>query len=413
MKVSVFTLGCKVNRSESDSIMKKLSQMGYEVTDELEYADLYIVNTCAVTSEAEKKSRQVSARISAINRNARVIFTGCATQNSPESFINKENTQLVTGTFKKGKIPELLSEYGVKIADQNNVFEELLPAESLRTRTYVKIQDGCNNFCSYCIIPYLRGRSRSRSPESIIEEILNTKPLECVLNGINISDYHYYSDDLTSLIEKLAVVDTRIRLGSLEVGVINDRLLTALKNLKDFAPQFHLSLQSGSDEVLKKMNRHYTTADYLDRVNLIRKYFPNAGITTDIIVGFPTETEDNFSESLAFTEKVGFSDIHPFPYSKRTGTVASKLTDLDKSVKKERLKKMLDKKGICRDKFHNLQIGKTLSVLIETIEDGYAVGYSENYVRVYLDGKIASREKFYSVTVTSLFKDGVTGVINK
>jgi threonylcarbamoyladenosine tRNA methylthiotransferase MtaB len=161
------------------------------------------------------------------------------------------------------------------------------------------------------------------------------------------------------------------------------------------------------------MNRHYTSADYLDRVNLIRKYFPNAGITTDIIVGFPTETEENFNESLAFTDEVGFSDIHPFPYSKRTGTVASKLTDLDKSVKKERLKKMLDKKQNCRDKFHVAQIGKTLSVLTETAEDGYVVGYSENYVRVYLDGAKTEREKFYSVTVTGLLKDGVTGVINE
>ena len=405
MKICVFTLGCKVNYSESASLIRGLKDMGYEVTDELEFADLYIVNTCAVTSEAEKKSRQVSARISAINPDARVIFTGCATEHSPESFASKQNAGLITGTFRKGDILNMLAEEGVRISPQTKEYEELLPALTLRTRSYLKIQDGCNNFCSYCIIPYLRGRSRSRAPESIIKEIEETSPIECVLNGINISDYKHGEDDLTALMQKLASVNCRIRLGSLEVGVIDDNLLSALKNLKDFAPQFHLSLQSGSDSVLKKMNRHYTAKEYLDKVNLIREYFPTAGITTDVIVGFPTETEDEFLQSVDFCKAVGFSDIHPFPYSKRTGTVASKLTEVPSQVKKERLKKLIEVKNNLRDAFNKSMLGKKLSVLFETTEDGLSVGYSANYIRVYAKG--VPTDKIIEVTALSLYKDGV------
>ena len=264
MKISVFTLGCKVNRSESDSIIEQLRAEGHEVYDGLKPADLFIVNTCAVTSEAEKKSRQLSARIKAISPDAKVIFIGCASEHSPESFNKKDNVKLVMGTFCKGEVHNLLDKEGVMVAPQTKEFEELYPAVSSRTRTYVKIQDGCNNFCSYCLIPYLRGRSRSRAPENIINEINSLSPLECVLNGINISDYHYEGVNLAGLIERLAGVDTRIRLGSIEVNVIDDKLLVALSKLKDFAPQFHLSLQSGSDGVLKKMNRHYTSKEYLN-----------------------------------------------------------------------------------------------------------------------------------------------------
>ncbi len=411
MKICVFTLGCKVNYSESASIIRGLKERGYEVTDELEYADLYIVNTCAVTGEAEKKSRQVSARIASINPSARVIFTGCATEHSPESFSSKSNASLVTGTFKKAEILEDLFKDGVKIAPQTKEYEELPLPLSMRTRSYIKIQDGCNNFCSYCIIPYLRGRSRSRSIESILSELSQNPSKECVLNGINISDYHYDGNDLTALINALQGVDCRIRLGSIEVGVIDDKFLTALKNLKDFAPQFHLSLQSGSDSVLKKMNRHYTAKEYLDKVNLIRKYFVDAGITTDVIVGFPTETEEEFIDSLEFCKAVGFSDIHPFPYSKRTGTVASKWTEVPSEVKKQRLKKLLAVKEDCRNNFHNKFIGKTLSVLFETADEDYAVGYSANYIRVYADKNSVVLGEISKVTVKSIFKDGVYGEI--
>ena len=250
MKAVVFTLGCKVNECESDSLIAGLIKKGYEVSDKLVFADLYIVNTCAVTKEAEKKSRQTAARIKKLNPNAKIIFTGCAAQKDPKSFIDKSDDFLVTGVFNKNQILDMLDNSGVKVSAPCTEFEELLPTVSLRTRAYIKVQDGCNNFCSYCIIPYLRGRNRARNPENVINEIKVVNPKEAVINGINLSAYNYGGVTLTGLIERLKDVDCRIRLGSLEVGVITEEFLMALKNLKNFAPHFHLSLQSGSTAVL-------------------------------------------------------------------------------------------------------------------------------------------------------------------
>ena len=264
---------------------------------------------------------------------------------------------------------------------------------------------------SYCLIPYLRGRSRSRVPENIVKEIENLSPLECVLNGINISDYHYDGVDLAGLIDRLKDVKTRIRLGSIEVNVIDDKLLTALKNLKDFALHFHLSLQSGSDAVLKKMNRHYTSKEYFDKVELIRKYFPNAGITTDIIVGFPTETDEEFNASYDFVKSVKFADIHPFPYSKRGGTVASKLTEVQKSVQRERLEKMLKLKESVKTEYVAKNLGCTLNLLTEETNDGYYTGYTENYLKVYVKGDKVESGQFVKVKILSAFLDGALGEI--
>ncbi|MCQ2400015.1 MAG: tRNA (N(6)-L-threonylcarbamoyladenosine(37)-C(2))-methylthiotransferase MtaB, partial [Clostridia bacterium] len=382
MEIVVFTLGCKVNQCESDSLVHALTDMGHEVTEELVPADLYVVNTCAVTGEAEKKSRQMQARITALNPNAKIIYTGCASEKDPESFAFKSEGNLVTGVFGKGKIPQMLDGVGICLSEPTKTFEDLLAPSTVRTRSYVKIQDGCNSFCSYCIIPYLRGRSRSRDYNKILAEIEGTKPVECVINGVDISDYDFDGVRLAGLIEKLSAVDTRIRFGSLEARVIDDKLLTACKNLKDFAPHFHLSLQSGSDEVLKRMNRKYTADEYYDKVLLIRKYFPDAAITTDIIAGFPTETDENARGTEEFVKKVKFADIHPFPYSSRKGTVASKMPDLNGEIKKKRLDALLRLKAECRKNFEEENVGKVLSVLFERAEDGFAYGYSGNYIRV-------------------------------
>ena len=215
----VFTLGCKVNECESNSLIAGLIERGYQVSDRLEKADLYIINTCAVTQEAEKKSRQTSARVKKLNPNAKVIFTGCATQKDPKAFTDKNPDYLVTGAFDKGKILEMLDSSGACIAEQNSCFEELAHPKSLRTRTFVKVQDGCNNFCSYCIIPYLRGRNRARNPRNVVSEIQAVNPVEAVINGINLSAYNYEGKDLTGLIKDLYSVDCRIRLGSLEARV--------------------------------------------------------------------------------------------------------------------------------------------------------------------------------------------------
>ena len=410
MQAVVFTLGCKVNECESDSLIAGLINRGYEVSDKLIPADLYIVNTCAVTSEAEKKSRQMASRIKKLSPNAKIIFTGCATEKSPQSFAEKDNTFLVTGAFNKNKILEILDNSGVQLSPPCKDFEELLPTKSLRTRAYVKVQDGCNNFCSYCIIPYLRGRNRARNPENVYKEIQNIKPKETVINGINLSAYDYNGKGLTDLMLYIKDLPTRIRLGSLEVGVITDEFLSAVKSLYNFAPHFHLSLQSGSDPVLKKMNRHYTTAEYLQKVELIRKYFPDAGITTDIIVGFPTETEQDFLDTVEFVNKVNFSDIHPFPFSPRSGTVAYKMKDLPAEIKKSRLSVLLDIKEKQKTAFANKMVGKTLDFLFEEIKDGYAEGYSENYLRLYIKNYTGTAE-IVKVKVIKPFKDGALAEI--
>lgn len=410
MKAVVFTLGCKVNECESDSLISGLINLGYEVSDKLEKADLYIVNTCAVTAEAEKKSRQMASRIRKLSSDAKIIFTGCAVQKDPKQFENKSSDFLLTGVFNKNDILSMLGEKGNHVAPPCDKFEELLPTKSLRTRAYVKVQDGCNNFCSYCIIPYLRGRIRARNPKSVYEEIKNLGAKEVVINGINLSAYNYNGTNLTGLIKELKDLDCRIRLGSLEVGVIDREFLTALKELKNFAPHFHLSLQSGSNSVLKTMNRHYTAEEYLEKVNLIREYFADAGITTDIIVGFPTESEENFLETIELVKKVNFSDIHPFPFSPRSGTVASKMKDLPSEVKKQRLDVLIKLKKECKENFANSLKGKNLNVLSEEEKDGYYQGYTENYLRVYLKEKVEVG-KITKVTIEEPFLDGAIAKI--
>ena len=411
MKAVVFTLGCKVNESESDSLISGLIERGYEVSDKLEKADLYIVNTCAVTSEAEKKSRQMASRITKLNKQAKIIFTGCATQKSPDDFLQKNNAYLVTGSFNKNSILDLLDECGERLFEEPKEFEELLPVRSLRTRTYIKVQDGCNNFCSYCIIPYLRGRTRSRNPQNVLKEIQLTNPKEAIINGINLSAYNYKGTNLTGLMNSLKSVDCRIRLGSLEVNVIDDEFLSALKQLKDFAPHFHLSLQSGSDTVLRRMNRHYKAEEYYQKVCLIRKYFDKPAITTDVIAGFPEETEEEFNETIEFIKKVEFSDIHPFPFSPRKGTVAYKLKDIDGIVKKARLDKLLQLKKHLKEKYINSFIGQTLQFLPEEKNGDYTEGYSQNYIRLYVQNNLD--EKIKNVILTKAYKDGAIAQIQK
>lgn len=410
MKAVVFTLGCKVNECESDSLVAGLIDRGYQVSDKLEYADLYIVNTCAVTQEAEKKSRQTASRIKKLNPNARIIYTGCAVEKDSAPFIQKDGVTLVTGAHYKNRILDMLDKSGLFRSEPETEFQELLPVKSLKTRTYVKVQDGCNNFCTYCIIPHLRGRSRSRAPEKVLDELNAVTPLEAVINGINLSAYDYNGLTLADLMERLNGVDTRIRLGSLEVGVVDDRFLTALKGLKDFAPHFHLSLQSGSDNVLKKMNRHYTADEYAKKVDLIRKYFPLAGITTDIIAGFPTETETDFLNTIQLIDRVKFSDIHPFIFSPRSGTPAYKMQDLPHEIKKARLDKLMEIKARLKTEFAVLNKGVTHTALFEEVKDGYAQGYTGNYLRVYLKGDLPEN-RMQKVIITEPFRDGALAEI--
>ena len=405
MKICIFTLGCKVNASESESLARGLKEAGHEVTEKLEKADLYIVNTCAVTAEAEKKSRQTAARIAALAPEAEIIYTGCACQKDPDPFAHKKNARLVTGVFDKGEILSLLGARGVKIAPERKSYEELLPPDTAKARHYVKVQDGCDNFCSYCIIPYLRGRSRSRPPESVKREIENAACAEVVLGGINLSAYRYQGCGLTGLMRLLKDTDKRVRLGSLEVNVIDGEFLSALAEMRNFAPHFHLSLQSGSDEVLKAMNRRYTAAEYLGKVELIRSFFPRAGVTTDIIAGFPSETEKNFEETLALVRAAAFSDIHCFPYSPRSGTAAFSMKDLPAAVKKERTERLLAEKKICRENFARKNFGEREKVVAEEWDGEFVSGYTGNYLRAYLKEPLLCGE--IPVIIKESFRDGV------
>lgn len=406
MKAVVFTLGCKVNQCESASISAELVSRGYEVDDKLGYADLYLINTCAVTAEAEKKSRQTVARAKKYNPNARIVIFGCATQKDPTAFYEKEGVTVVSGTKEKSKIIELLEQKGIFVSTRDDKFDELFPVRESRQRVYVKVQDGCDNFCSYCIVPYLRGACRSRNADSVRAEIDGLNAKEVVLTGINLSAYDREGKGLTGLIYALKGIKARIRLGSLEVGVITPEFLQACLSHGGVAPHFHLSLQSGSKRVLSAMNRKYTPDEYAERVDMIRQYFPLAGITTDVIAGFPTETDAEFEESLAFIQKIGFADVHCFPYSRRTGTEAAKLPDTPPDVKKERLHHLLNVKQGLKKAFARQNAGQVAFVLPEDQEDGYVVGYTENYLKVYLPSDVACGNDFVKVEIGDVFRDG-------
>ncbi len=414
MKAVVYTLGCKVNDVESGSIIRGLEDMGYCVSREMETADLYVINTCAVTGEAERKSRQTVGKAIKCNPQARIIICGCASEKNPTSFSAKGGTvYAVTGARRKNRVLEIaaegLSKTGctVSVGGDDKTYEEMPLPECLKTRNFVKIQDGCNRFCSYCIIPYLRGRSRSRRLESAVAEILASEAQETVITGIDVSEYKDEEGrDLADLLLAIKNVETRIRLGSLEVSLITERFLEAARSVKRFAPQFHLSLQSGSDKVLKSMNRHYTRAEYLEKCAMIYKAFPNAAITTDIIVGFPTETEEDFLDSIRIVEEAGFSQIHAFPYSPREGTNAyKKYKELPAAVKKERVERLLKKGAEEKEKYLRRFIGAVLETVPENCIDGYTEGYSENYIRVYVEGEMEKRPT--QVCVERLFRDGV------
>lgn len=415
MKIVVYTLGCKVNQYESESMMSMLERMGHTVFSHLEVADVYIINTCAVTNEAEKKSRQTIAKCKALNPNARIMICGCASEKNANQFENIDGVTFVKGVANKLEMVNSLNENGVKIDKNPLEYDDTYVAMPTKTRAYIKIQDGCNNFCSYCIIPYLRGRSRSRNIVSILNEVdkLSKQVKEIIITGIDVSDYKIDGEKaLPFLLEKLEPYqDIRFRLSSLEQGIADQKLMDACKKI-NMCPHFHLSLQSGCDTVLKRMNRKYLTKDYLKTVKLIRKNFENPNISTDIIVGFPGETDKEFKKTYNFAKKVKFANIHIFPYSLRSGTVAEKMPQVDGNIKKIRVKK-LEK---LNEKLNKAYIKKSkkqiLTVLVEEKVGDYFVGHTENYIKCYIkdDVKIDS---FVEVKIEEPYNDGALAKIVK
>lgn len=396
-KISIITLGCKVNMVESENLAERLFQDGYDVSMGLEKADIYVINTCAVTNEAERKSRNVIAKILKLNQDAKIYVCGCSSENNADNFKKGEFVKGIIGTQDKIRLADMIETDDEDF--HNNVKCEYESRITDKTRADLWVQNGCNNFCTYCIIPYLRGREVSFSLSDIEKEIRKLEKVakEIVVTGINLSSYGKDikgSDGLIEIARLFKDSPSRFRFSSLEINVITENFLQELAGFENFCDHFHLSLQSGSNNTLKAMNRHYTKEQYLEKVNLIRKFFPNAGITTDIIIGFPTETDEDFEESYDFARAVNFSEMHIFPYSKRDGTVAAKFKNIATNVP-ERVKKMTIQALKMREEFINKNIGNEFEVIIENQKDGYYLAHTTNFILCYIksDKELISNSK--------------------
>lgn len=411
MKFYIHTLGCKVNQYESDSIAACLAGKGHTAVNSLDEADVCIVNTCAVTNEAEKKSRQAVSKMKQSEKKPKVYVCGCASQNNEKQFAEIDGVSYITGVGKRLSLVEkILSEFG----------EGEFPAvrKESRTRVLIKIQDGCNRFCTYCIVPHLRGRSTSRNMQEIIREVEAVPECkEIVVTGVDISDYRIEGKlALPSLLTQLSSFGKRIRLSSLEQSIVSDEFCEVLKTNPQICPHIHLSLQSGSNAVLKKMNRRYTAKEYLRAVKKLRKINPKTAITTDIIVGFPGETLRDFRQTVRLVKKAKFSRIHAFPYSPKLGTPAAEMPEqIPKEEKKKRLHKILRLALILERKYLKRHKKNLLQVLIEEKIGDYYVGYSEYYIRCYIDNddelelntfvNVSIREKFYDGVICDVEKE--------
>ncbi|MEG0918333.1 MAG: tRNA (N(6)-L-threonylcarbamoyladenosine(37)-C(2))-methylthiotransferase MtaB [Anaerovoracaceae bacterium] len=423
MKVAFHTLGCKVNQYETEAMKEQFSKAGYDIVMENDFSDVYVINTCTVTSLADRKSRQYIRRMKKLNPESIVVVTGCYAQVSSEEVRAIDGVDIVCGTNEKNNIIDYVSSFkGEKIShileyDDLASYDEagLIRSMESRTRAYIKVQEGCNRFCSYCIIPYARGPVRSRKTKDVIEEaktLINSGFKELILTGINTA----LCENLIEILDQLEEMDGdfRIRLSSLEPTVINADYVKNLFKYNRLCHHLHLSIQSGSDNVLKLMNRRYDRNEYLDIVKVLRDFDPNYGITTDIIVGFPGEKEEDFLDTLDMVAKVDFGKVHTFKYSIRKGTKAATMADQNTPVtKKERSQRLIAKdKEVCAS-FFKKNIGTSRIVLFEEYQDGYMTGYTDNYIKVYL--KLAQDKinlfanKLIPVKLVDMFNDGVLG----
>lgn len=426
---NIITLGCKVNQYESEAVEEIFQARGYEKKEN--NADIYVINTCTVTNMSDRKSRQMISRARRDNPEAVIAVMGCYSQVKPEEVAAIEGVDVVLGSRNKEEVVDLCENVlqNKKAIDKVLSFSETKTIEELEisnqeamTRAYMKIQDGCNMYCSYCLIPYARGNIASRDMDSIKEEakrLAQNGYKEIVLTGIHVASYGKDLRNGTSLIDVIEEVAKtegieRIRLSSMEPRHITRDFLERMKATGKACDHFHLSLQSGSDDILRAMNRKYDTKIFIEKVNLIREVFPNAGLTTDIIVGFPTETEENHEETKDFVKDIKFAKTHLFKYSKRDGTKAASMKpEVDGNVKKERLKELEAIEEVNRLNFLKNQIGKTLSVLFESKSDmeGYKSGYSTNYLRVNVKDDIGDNE-IRNVLITEIKNDELIGILS-
>lgn len=403
-KAALHNLGCKVNAYETEAMQHLLEEAGYEIVPFTQKADVYVINTCSVTNMADRKSRQMLHKAKKNNPDSIVVAAGCYVQTSEKEVLNDLSVDIVIGNDRKHDLVRLLEEYSLDsvndtvddINDGKHDFEELFIDQTKEhTRAFIKVQDGCNQFCSYCIIPYARGRVRSRRFENVIAEVERLAAngfKEVVLTGIHLSSYGVDFEEATGLLELIQAVNAvkgieRIRLGSLEPKIVTEHFASELSKLDKICPHFHLSLQSGCDATLKRMNRKYTTKEYERGCELLRKYFVHPAITTDVIVGFPGETEEEFEQTKAYLEHIHFYEMHIFKYSKRKGTRAAVMPDqIDEQVKEARSEELIALGHAMSKEFRKFYIGKNEEALFEekaVIGDKeYFVGYTKEYVKV-------------------------------
>ena len=421
--VSFITLGCKVNQYETNAMIQKFIEKEYKIVENEQKADIYIVNTCTVTNMSDRKSRQMLKKVKKINPQAIIVACGCYAQVAKEDLENMEEIDLVLGNNEKKDIVTYVEKYIENKNKELNIDDVMKSKEftefgnityTEKTRAVIKVQDGCDRFCSYCIIPYARGRVRSRNPESILSEIkqIAKKDIkEVVITGIHIASYgkdfdnEYKLIDLLEDINKIEGIE-RIRLGSIEPLLITEEFVQRLIKLEKICNHFHLSLQSGCDETLKRMNRRYTTEQFREIVEILRKKYNNVNLTTDIIVGFPGETEEEFNKTYEFLKEIKFYKMHIFKYSQRKGTKAAQMPNqVDGNIKEERSKKLLDLSDINEKEYNKAYINKEVEVLFEEEKEGIWKGHTKNYVLVYCKNNQCLQNKILKMECTGIKDD--------
>ena len=404
--VAFYTLGCKVNQYETNAMEQQFIQNGYKIVENTEKADIYVINTCTVTNMADRKSRQMLRRVKEINKSAIIVVCGCYAQVAKSEIQQIPEVDIILGINEKNKIVQIVEEY---LANKDNIIEVADVSKQKafldfgdvtyteKNRAVIKVQDGCNMFCSYCLIPYARGRIRSRKIENVVSEIEKISKQgikEVVITGIHVAsygkDFEGENIRLINLLEEINKIEgiERIRLSSLEPTIVDEEFAQRLSKLEKICDHFHLSLQSGCDETLKRMNRKYTTARYKESTQILRKYYPNANFTTDVIVGFPGETDEEFNKTYQFLKEIEFYKMHIFKYSPRKGTVAEKLPNqVDGNIKEERSRKLIELSNNMQNEKNSQYIGKTVKVLFEEYENEYYKGHTTNYMVVKVQTK--------------------------
>ena len=426
MKIYFYTLGCKVNQYESQEMSEILENHGHTIIYTATDADVAVINSCTVTAESVRKTRQTVRKLKKQNPEIIIILTGCASQAEPHILKDLPEVDIFMGNRSNTLIAEALDEFLIRHSPVSKRIEHLTGDAFIgtgitrfdgHTRAFLKIQDGCDRFCSYCLIPTARGRSRSKPLEMIdieLKTLAENGYKEIVFVGINLSDYgkntEFSLPDALRLAEKYDGIK-RVRLGSLEPDHITDKMIDDLKTITKLCPQFHISVQSGSDSVLKAMNRHYTAQDYENLVAKLRSTFKEATITTDILAGFPTETEDNFKETLDFVKRIKFEKVHVFPYSVREGTKAAKMEQHTKSRKEARASKLSEIADDIRKSYLQKQMGSHVEVLFELSRDGYSEGYTKNYTPVRIYSDVNYKNQIKTVKITDYGDDWCCGEI--